>query len=226
MSILSRPYFHDENAAFEHLEQVLWGNEPNCPHCGTIGRATKLQGSATRLGLWKCNECRKQFTVKVGTVFEHGRMPLHKMLQAVYLIISSKKASARTNCIASWKFNTSPHGSWLTVFAKRCGRGSLARSVGQARPLSLTRRMSERNKHRSKRDKRNIGGMGKEPVFALVERCGRVRSQHVADVTAKTLGTILSKQLDMASKTMSDDGGARIGRHLPQHEFVNHSIGE
>src|SRR5687768_2722883 len=93
MSILSKRYFHDEDAAFEHLESMLWGGNSICPHCGTVGTATKLQGDSTRRGVWKCNEkeCRKQFTVKVGTVFEHGRMPLHKMLQAVYLMCSSKK---------------------------------------------------------------------------------------------------------------------------------------
>src|SRR2546430_11302408 len=93
MSILSKPYFHDETAAFEHLERLLWPDGAVCPHCGTMGRATKLQGEAHRRGVWKCNEreCRKQFTVKVGTVFEHGRIPLHKMLQAVYLLCCSKK---------------------------------------------------------------------------------------------------------------------------------------
>lgn len=93
MSVLSKPYFHNEAAAFEHLEAVLWRDGPVCPHCGSVWNATKLQGKSTRLGLWKCNErqCRKQFTVKVGTVFEHGRMPLHKILQAVYLMCASKK---------------------------------------------------------------------------------------------------------------------------------------
>jgi transposase-like protein len=93
MSVASRKHFHDETAAFEYLEGTLWPTGPVCPHCGTVDRATKLQGKATRLGVWKCNEkeCRKQFTVKVGTVFEHGRLPLHKMLQAVYLLCCSKK---------------------------------------------------------------------------------------------------------------------------------------
>ena len=93
MSVLSKSYFHNELAAFEHLEEVLWKGEPVCPHCGSIDNATKLQGQATRIGVWKCKDryCRKQFTVKVGTVFEHGRIPLHKMLQAVHLMASSKK---------------------------------------------------------------------------------------------------------------------------------------
>ena len=97
----SQAHFHDETAAFAYLEAAIWPEGPVCPHCGTVGNATKLQTSGgekdgkrqARIGLWKCKEplCRKQFTVKVGTVFEHGRIPLHKMLQAVYLLCCSKK---------------------------------------------------------------------------------------------------------------------------------------
>ncbi|HMU21293.1 MAG TPA: IS1595 family transposase [Sphingorhabdus sp.] len=103
MSVLSKPYFHDEAKAFTYLESIIWSEGVVCPHCGVVGgrvydlsdvrgkASKKSPEGAVRHGLKKCGECRKQFTVKVGTVFEHGRMPLHKMLQAVYLMTSSKK---------------------------------------------------------------------------------------------------------------------------------------
>ena len=95
MSSLSKVAFDSEPQAFEYLEKTLWPDGAVCPHCGTVGNATKLTGvrRTPRIGVWKCNdkECRKQFTVKVGTVFEHGRIPLHKMLQAVYLLCCRKK---------------------------------------------------------------------------------------------------------------------------------------
>ena len=103
MSVLSAPHFHDEAKAFEYLESVIWADGVTCPHCGVVsGRVYDLSGvrgsksaknpeGAIRHGLKKCGECRKQFTVKVGTVLEHARMPLYKMLQAVHLIVSSKK---------------------------------------------------------------------------------------------------------------------------------------
>src|SRR5918996_4815209 len=94
MSVLSRPYFHDEEAAFAHLEAVIWPNGPTCPHCGAVDRISKIKANPAarvRLGLHKCGHCKGQFTVKVGTVFEHLRIPLHKMLQAVYLLCCSKK---------------------------------------------------------------------------------------------------------------------------------------
>ena len=73
---------------------MIWNGEPVCPHCGCTARVTKVKANVEkriRLGLWRCGDCKKQFTVKVGTVFEHMRLPLHKALQAVYLITSSKK---------------------------------------------------------------------------------------------------------------------------------------
>jgi transposase-like protein len=94
MSVLSRPEFHSEEAAFAHLEATIWADGRTCTHCGCMDRITKVKANPAkriRMGLWRCGDCKKQFTVKVGTVFEHGRMPLNKMLQAVYLMTSSKK---------------------------------------------------------------------------------------------------------------------------------------
>src|SRR5262249_49262787 len=73
--------------------------------------------------------------------------------------------------------------------------------------------------------KRNIGGAGKEPVFALVERGGKGRSHHVPDVSAKTLRPILDAQIKADTRTMSDDGGARVGDGRAFHQSVNHNIG-
>lgn len=91
MSVLSKEYFHKEEAAIAHLESILWGDEPICPHCGSVGNSYKIGGKSTRPGLRKCGDCRKQYTVKVGTVFESSHVPLYKWLQATFLMVSSKK---------------------------------------------------------------------------------------------------------------------------------------
>ena len=103
MSVFSQPRFHNEPEAFKYLESIVWANGVVCPHCGVEGgraydladvrgsKSKKNPEGAIRHGLKKCGECRQQFTAKVGTVFEHARLPLHKMLQAVHLMISSKK---------------------------------------------------------------------------------------------------------------------------------------
>jgi len=92
-SALNAPHLCNEEAAFAHIEAWLWPDGPVCPHCGTIGEATRLKGKTTRPGLWKCRskECRKPFTVRMGTIFESSHVPLHIWLQAIYLICSSKK---------------------------------------------------------------------------------------------------------------------------------------
>ena len=91
-AILNQPQFQDAAKAREYLESIRWPNGPICPHCGSVTHDHyQLQGKAHRPGLWKCKDCRKQFSVTVGTVFERSKVPLHQWLQAVYLICSSKK---------------------------------------------------------------------------------------------------------------------------------------
>lgn len=93
MSVLSKPYFHDETEAYAFLERLLWPAGPTCPHCGNVDaeKIGTLTGKTTRIGLKKCYACREQFTVKVGTVYESSHVPLHKWLQATFLLTSSKK---------------------------------------------------------------------------------------------------------------------------------------
>ena len=90
-SILDRPYFRDEAAAYAKVESIVWPNGPVCVHCGETNRIGLLKGNATRPGIYKCYRCRKQFRVTVGTIFEASHIALHHWLQAIYLMVSSKK---------------------------------------------------------------------------------------------------------------------------------------
>lgn len=102
MSVLNSVHFHDEKAAFEELERILWPDGPVCPHCGGNERIYTLKGvlskpskknpeGVERHGLKKCGHCRKQFTVRMGSIFEDSHIPLHKWFQAIHLMVSSKK---------------------------------------------------------------------------------------------------------------------------------------
>jgi transposase-like protein len=90
-SVLDAAHFHDEQAAYDYLESKIWPNGPVCPHCGGVERIGKLKGKSTRIGVWKCYQCRKPFRATVGTVFEASHIPLRLWLQAVHLMASSKK---------------------------------------------------------------------------------------------------------------------------------------
>jgi transposase-like protein len=90
---LRNPIYHDDDAAREHLESLLWPQGPHCPRCGVMGdRITKLQGTSTRPGVYKCKDCRKPFSVTVGTVMERSHIPLSKWVLAAQLMASSKKS--------------------------------------------------------------------------------------------------------------------------------------
>ncbi|TIU43150.1 MAG: IS1595 family transposase, partial [Mesorhizobium sp.] len=91
MSVLSDPHFHDEAEAYKFVEARLWPNGPVCPHCGGFERISKMEGKSTRIGTYKCYQCRKPFTVKIGTIFEASHVKLNHWLQAIFLIASSKK---------------------------------------------------------------------------------------------------------------------------------------
>jgi transposase-like protein len=92
-SVLSDIHFHDERVAYAYVEARIWPTGPICPHCGNANssRMKLMAGKSTRLGVRQCNECRKPFTVKVGTIFESSHVQLRLWLQAMHLLTASKK---------------------------------------------------------------------------------------------------------------------------------------
>ena len=90
-NIADNPTFHDEKAARRFLEAQRWPDGPFCPYCGQFETAHKLRGESMGEGWYHCTECRRKFTVRVGTLYERSHMPLHKWLLATHLLCSSKK---------------------------------------------------------------------------------------------------------------------------------------
>jgi transposase-like protein len=87
---ITAPRFIDADKAREYLEAQRWPEGPYCPHCGSFA-AKRLEGKAHRAGLIQCNDCREQYTVTVGTVFERSKVPLNKWLLCNHLLCASKK---------------------------------------------------------------------------------------------------------------------------------------
>src|SRR4051812_22911525 len=235
-SVLSEPYFTDEWAAFDRLEAIVWPDGIVCPHCGVIGKARPLNGvkdkkGRERIGLKKCYACRKQFTVRVGTVFEASHVPLHMWFQAAYLMCSGKKGVSSNQLHRT--LGVTLKTAWFMSHRLREAMRVLKMEPlgGEGRAVEIDETYVgglEKNKHRSKRKHVGTGGAGKEAVFSLVERGGGVRSRHVADVTAATLRPILKAQVHEATFVMTDEGATdkSIGRDFKKHGMVNHSIGE
>lgn len=227
---LSNPIFHDADKAREWLEARLWKDGPICPHCGTVDEATLMQGKSHRPGLYQCNSCRQPFTVTVGTLYERSKIPLNKWLAATHLMMASKKGMSALEI--GRLLGISKKSAWFLCHRIResLRPTSLNPMGGEGKYVEADETYiggKETNKHRSKRNSKNIGGMGKEPVFALVERKGQVRSQHVPGVNAKTLRPILVAQVDAKTFLMTDDAGQY--RHMHKdftHQTVNHGAGE
>jgi transposase-like protein len=232
MSIISKLPFQDEGKAFEYLEKVLWPDGPVCPHCGVTGNATKLAGRKgegkrqARIGLWKCNEreCRKQFTVKVGTVFEHGRIPLHKMLQAVYLMCCSKKgiSAHQLHRILQIQYKS----AWFLAHRIREAMrdGTLAPMGGGGKIVEADETFIGNKKGFPK-----LRGYGhKMAVMSLVERGATVRSVVMDSVTRSDVEGVIRKNVDHETRLMTDTAPYYKAGNLgtDEHEMVNHFANE
>ena len=112
MSELQNPVFHNETEAREWLEAQIWPDGPVCPHCGS-SEPTALKGKTHRPGLYQCNDCRQQFTVTVGTLFERSKIPLSKWLLAIYLLSASKKGPSTREL--SRMLGVSVKSSWFMM---------------------------------------------------------------------------------------------------------------
>lgn len=230
-SALSALWFHDEAAAYTKLESILWPQGPHCPRCGGFDRITKVKGG--RMGLWRCGPCKRQFRVTVGTVFESAHVPLNLWFQAMHLLCTSKKgmSSHQIHRVLGVTYKT----AWFMTHRIREAMAPHAHLLealgGEGKTVEIDETFVgglEKNKHRSKRKHVGTGGAGKEAVFSLVERGGKVRSHHVSAVTAATLRPILKAHVHEATFVMTDEGATdkSIGRDFKRHGMVNHSIGE
>jgi transposase-like protein len=208
------------------LEAIRWPNGPVCPHCGSCEKPYELKGKAHRPGLWKCSDCREQFSVTVGTVFERSKIPLSKWLTATYLICSSKKG------ISSHQLHRTLGVTYKTAWF-------MTHRIREAmRDITTDQLGGEGTSGIVEADETYFGrtrGMGKgahlkqkQKVVALVERKGRVRAFHVPTVTAETLKPILHGQIDKAARLMTDSAGVykKMGKHFASHEVVDHAAKE
>ena len=229
MSVLSRPYFHNETAAFEYLESVIWADGAVCPHCGALDRLTKVTANPAkriRNGLWRCGHCKGQFTVKVGTVFEHMRIPLNKALQATYLMTSSKKgiSAHQLHRVLEITYKT----AWFLAHRIReaMRTGALAPFGGQGGVVEIDETFIGRKAGMEKRNAYHH----KMAVLSLVHReSGSVRSFVVEKATMEHMMPIVMANVDRETYIMTDESKAypkALRKVFLGHGRVNHGAGE
>jgi len=217
--------YSDEGKARELLESLRWPDGTVCPHCGAPDayRLTAKAGSArpVRPGVWKCRVCRKQFTVRVGTILEDSHIPLSKWVLAIHLLCASKKGMSAHQLHRM--LGVTYKSAWFMAHRIR---------YAMTRPP-----LSDKLAGIVEADETFIGGKrtgsgrrgphDKIPVLTLVERGGQARSFRVANVTAKTLGPEITAHVERSARLMTDEMASYkpIGRGMAGHETVSHSTG-
>ncbi len=231
LDILS-PRFHSAEAAVEYLERLRWANGRACPHCGVCDSAEREHYRIKRKGskrkLWRCYSCRKQFTVTVGTIFEDSHIPLHKWLLAFYLLCSSKKGMSALQLQRMLK--VSYKTAWFVCHRIRWAMAEPAfveKLSGVVEADETYIGGKGRNKRLSQRKKTKVGrGGDKAPVMVVVERGGRAKSSHVANVTAASLKGVIREHVDRGARMMTDAFPSYKGltHEFATHEVINHEL--
>lgn len=220
-SVFNQPHFQDPDAAREYLEAIRWANGVVCPHCGVIDKFYKLTGEAHRPGLYKCSDCREQFTVTVGTVFEDSKIKLHIWLQACHLMSASKKGISAKQL--ERMLGVSYKTAWFMSHRIR-----EAMNIAPKAPLGLQAPVEVDETYWGNKGKNKPGAHGYNhcmKVVSLVERNGQKRSFHLANVNHKTLRPIMLGMIDKNARLMTDQAGVyeKVGPDFAKHEIVNHS---
>ena len=233
MSILNEAHFHDEAAAITRLESIVWPDGPVCPHCDHTGETYEIKGvrskpskknpkGVERHGLRTCVECRKQFTVKIGTLFESSHIPVHKWWQAVHLLCSSKKgiSSHQLHRTLQVTYKTAWFMSHRIREAMRSGSLAPMGSAGGAIEIDETY-IGIKSAAEAKRG----GYSHKMAVLTLVNRQGEARSFHVDKANTANVLPIVKENLSNEAVAITDESRIydQVADHAAHHVTVNHS---
>jgi transposase-like protein len=238
-SVLNEAYFHDEKAAFDALEAILWPNGPQCPLCGCHDsqRIGSLEGVRSkpskknpegieRHGLKKCYQCRGQFTVRKGTVFEASHLRLHQWFQAAYLLCSSKKGISSNQLART--LGCTVKTAWFASHRIReaMREGDLAIPFGSGGgPVEVDETFIGRIKGVPKK----AAYHHKMKVLTLIDRqTGRAKSTVLEKVTAREIRSVMLKNISHEARLMTDEAThyKKLGRDYAEHQVVHHAAEE
>lgn len=225
MSILSAAHFHNEKAAYAYVEARIWPEGPVCPHCGCFGRIYELKGASTRIGVRKCGDCRKPFTVKVGTIFEASHVPLRFWLQAMFLIASSKKGISANQLHRT--LGVTLKTAWFMGHRIREAMrdGALA-PFGQG---GGTVEADETFIGREPGEPITKGGNHKMKVLSLLDRSTGAKRSFVLDfVNVKVISEIVTANVSREAILMTDEARhyVKLGKTFAGHGHTHHAAGE
>lgn len=217
---------HSEVAAVEFMEKRRWGDKPCCPYCNSESVYPMLDrktGQRNKRFLWRCKGCGKQYTVRIGTVLEDSRIPLQHWCYAFWRACTSKKG-----CAAKEIQRQTGLSYKSALFLMHRIRYAMLPAGDDGSKLNGVVECDETytgGKPRYKGNNKRGRGTKKQPVMAMVERGGRVRSKVIADVTAKTLKGAIREHVDTQARIMTDENSAYVGlaKEYASHDSTTHS---
>ena len=225
MSTLNEVHFHNEAAAYRFVEKRVWPEGPVCPHCGGVDRNKALKGKSTRLGVYKCYDCMKPFTVKVGTVFEASHVKLHLWLQAMFLMASSKKGISSNQLHRT--LGVTLKTAWFMSHRLRLAMATVGMEPmgGEGKVVEVDETYIGRLEGMSKKTK---GNGTKNTVLTLVERGGQSRSFHVEGHRRVDVEGIMIANIKKNTSLMTDEANhyTAVGKNFESHDVVNHAKDE
>jgi transposase-like protein len=232
-------HFSTEDDARQFLEAQRWPSGTVCPHCGVEGESYRLRPKKegkthVRAGVWKCGGCRKQFTVRVGTIFEDSHIPLHKWLMAIHLLCASKKGMSAHQLHRM--LGVSYKSAWFMAHRIRYAMTQEPLSSKLAGVIEMDetyiggkQKFGPHSVKAGERPKdRPHPFAGKETVVSVLQRGGRVQSHHLRGrVTAENLRTIIDGMVDEKAHLITDTSTVLASAgSVRRHDRVNHTIGE
>jgi len=217
--------FPTEQAAYDYVEKRLWPNGPVCPRCKGTERISKRESG--RAGLYRCNPCAREFTVKIGTIFEDSHIPLRQWLYAMYMLVTARKGISSMQL--GKEIGIRQASAWFLLHRLReaCGNDlTMLRGIVEVDEVYFGGK--EQNKHMKQRFLfKESGPVNKTPVVGMRERGGRTRAFPVQSTGAISLGRAVRQNVEEGSALHTDENPSY--RHLANdytHATVNHSKDE